>query len=155
MMGMNHSENDRNNKPTDPPGRRFWWHASHPQNIGACAATNGSAVGVGSCGDKIRVDLHIGDDVLQEVKCLPQGCIYTQACASAMSALASGRTMEEALTLQPEDVANELEGLPEDHMHCARLAVNTLGDAIADYYRRQIALVKKSGDIPSPPGKKE
>ncbi|MEZ4578745.1 MAG: hypothetical protein R2875_12285 [Desulfobacterales bacterium] len=34
---------------------------------------------------------------------------------------------EAALTVMPEDVANELAGLPEDHMHCAALAVNTLG----------------------------
>jgi hypothetical protein len=40
-------------------------------------------------------------------------------------------------------------------MHCAKLAVNTLGDAIADYYRRQFFIVKKSCGIPSPPGEKE
>jgi nitrogen fixation NifU-like protein len=34
-------------------------------------------------------------------------------------------------------VENELGGLPEDHKHCARLAVNTLGEAIADHYRRK------------------
>jgi nitrogen fixation NifU-like protein len=41
-----------------------------------------------------------------------------------------------ALRLQPENVSDELGGLPEDHLHCARLAVNTLGEAIEAHYRR-------------------
>jgi nitrogen fixation NifU-like protein len=52
-----------------------------------------------------------------------------------MGALAVGKTLDEALQLQPEDVERELGGLPVDHRHCARLAVNTLGEAIADTYR--------------------
>lgn len=126
-------------------GRRFWEHARKPRNMGTCAAPSARALGVGSCGDKIQVDLYIDGNVLLEVKCMPQGCVYTQACASAMSMLAAGRTIEQALNIKPEDVAEELEGLPEDHRHCARLAVNTLGDAIAEYYRLQVALTKNGG----------
>jgi hypothetical protein len=48
----------------------------------------------------------------------------------------SGKSLEEALCVSPEAVAAELGGLPEDHMHCASLAVNTLGEAIDDYYRQ-------------------
>lgn len=59
-----------------------------------------------------------------------------------MSMLATGRSLEEALQLQPEDVVNELEGLPEDHWHCARLAVNTLGNAIAEYFRLNFIMGK-------------
>jgi nitrogen fixation NifU-like protein len=44
--------------------------------------------------------------------------------------------LDHALELEPHDVAGALGGLPEDHLHCARLAVNTLGEAIADYYRK-------------------
>jgi nitrogen fixation protein NifU and related proteins len=66
---------------------------------------------------------------------IPRGCDYTVACASAVTDLAKGKTVDEALLLQPEDVERELGGLPEDHHHCARLAVNTLGEAIADAYR--------------------
>ena len=52
-----------------------------------------------------------------------------------MSELAKGRDLDQALELGPEEVVAALGGLPKDHMHCARLAVNTLGEAIADYYR--------------------
>jgi len=132
-------------------GRRFWKHAREPRNIGVCATPSACASGVGSCGDKIRVDLRIVADVLQEVKCIPQGCVYTLACASAMSVLASGRSLEDALQLQPEDVVNELGRLPEDHWHCAKLAVNTLGDAIAEYYRLNFATGKNRSTGPLEP----
>jgi nitrogen fixation NifU-like protein len=63
---------------------------------------------------------------------------YTSiACASAMSELARNCKLEQALEISPQDVEAELGGLPEDHLHCARLAVNTLGEAIADCYRRR------------------
>jgi NifU-like protein involved in Fe-S cluster formation len=54
-----------------------------------------------------------------------------------MCSLADGLDLDQALEIQPEDVETELGGLPEDHLHCARLAVNTLGEAIADYYKRR------------------
>jgi len=57
-----------------------------------------------------------------------------------MSMLATGCSIEQALKLQPEDVARKLGELPEDHLHCARLAINTLGDAIAEYYRKTLAI---------------
>ena len=97
-----------------------------------------SATGVGSCGDKLQVELCIEDDVIEEVRCHPQGCSYTAACAAAVTGLAQGRTLEAALQIQPENVDCALGGLPDDHVHCARLAVNTLGEAIAEYYRRQM-----------------
>jgi nitrogen fixation NifU-like protein len=53
-----------------------------------------------------------------------------------MSQLVLGRDLDAALELEPQDVVSALGGLPEDHVHCARLAVNTLGEAIADYYRK-------------------
>jgi nitrogen fixation protein NifU and related proteins len=68
------------------------------------------------------------------------------ACASAMSTLATGCSIEQALKLQPEDVANELGGLPADHLHCARLAINTLGEAIAEHYRKAFAIRQGKGD---------
>jgi len=144
-MEDKHADEEEHVASAIPPGRRFWLHARTPRNCGCCASPSASATGVGSCGDKLRVDLRIVADTLEEVRCNPEGCIYTQACASAMSVLAKGRNLEQALMLQPQDVADELEGLPEDHMHCARLAVNTLGEAIAEYYQRHFGIKRKTG----------
>lgn len=83
--------------------------------------------------------MRLADDIIAAIGHIPQGCMYTIACASAVCGLALGKTLDEALLIQPEDVERELGGLPEDHRHCARLAVNTLGEALAEAYRAKSA----------------
>ena len=132
--------------PSAPPervGGRFFEHVRCPRNQGALAEADGRAVGVGSCGDSLEISLRLYGDTIVQIGHVPRGCDYTVACASAVTDLAKGKTVDEALLLQPEDVEHALDGLPEDHRHCARLAVNTLGEAIADAYRIT---------IPSDPG---
>ena len=115
---------------------RFFNHAQVPCNIGKPPHWDGRALGVGVCGDSIEVFIHVDGSCLRDVRHLPKGCVYTVACGSAVSKLAQGRPLEEVLKIQPQDVAAELGGLPADHMHCANLAVNTLGEALDDYYRK-------------------
>jgi nitrogen fixation NifU-like protein len=141
-MYTNHFDHTDEVDAALPTGSRFWGHAQTPCNLGRCDPASASATGVGSCGDKLSVDLQVQDGVIKQIRCNPEGCVYTVACASAMSVLAQGRTIDQALQLQPEDVERELDGLPDDHLHCARLAVNTLGEAIAEYYRRQLKDVR-------------
>jgi nitrogen fixation NifU-like protein len=115
---------------------RFWGHARFPQNTQALKTVDAEATATGSCGDAIRIRLQIENGDIAGVQQIPDGCVYTVACASAVSALVRGVALETALDLQPDQVAAELGGLPEDHLHCARLAVNTVGEAIANYYER-------------------
>jgi nitrogen fixation NifU-like protein len=82
------------------------------------------------------VFLRVRQDTIIEIRCRYKGCQYTLACASAVGKLAQGRTLVQALQLEPADVAAELGSLPKDHFHCARLAINTLGEAIDDYYQK-------------------
>jgi nitrogen fixation NifU-like protein len=117
-------------------GEQFLRVARYPQNIGSLDHPSGQGSAVGKCGDSIEVSLKIESGAIADIKVFPQGCVYTLVCASAMSELAKGRDLDQALELEPHHVAKALGGLPEDHLHCARLAVNTLGEAIADYYRR-------------------
>ena len=118
---------------------RFTRHVNMPSNLGTINTPSGRALGVGQCGDSIEVTLSVTDERITDIRYQPRGCGYTIACASAMSELARNCTLEQALEISPQDVEAELGGLPEDHLHCARLAVNTLGEAIADCYRRQRA----------------
>ena len=117
-------------------GDGFLRHARAPRNLGEMAQPDGQARAVGVCGDAIQVALRVRDQVIREVRVRPQGCVYTTVCASAVGELALGLGLEEALELTPADVEEALGGLPADHLHCARLAVNTLGEAIADCYAR-------------------
>lgn len=111
-------------------------HAENPQNLGELETANGLAVGVGSCGDTLAVQLQVDNGIIDDIKYFPNGCLYTVACASMMSDLVKGQLLDTALKLQPEHIDSMLGGLPSDHLHCARLAVNTLGEAIDDYYHR-------------------
>jgi nitrogen fixation NifU-like protein len=115
---------------------RFIRHVNLPSNLGGIEQPAGRAVGVGQCGDSVEVTLKLNGERISDIRHLPRGCAFTIACASAMTELARSRTLEQALEITPQDVEAELVGLPEDHLHCARLAVNTLGEAIADCYRR-------------------
>jgi nitrogen fixation protein NifU and related proteins len=117
-------------------GEQFLRHAKTPQNLGCLENANGQGSATGQCGDSIDVSLRIEEGIITEIRVVPHGCVYTVVCASAMSELSKGRDLDHALELDPENVVAALGGLPEDHMHCARLAVNTLGEAIADYYKK-------------------
>jgi nitrogen fixation NifU-like protein len=114
-------------------------HVNFPLNLGTIEQPQGRATGVGQCGDAIEVSLRVDGERIVDIRCVPHGCAFTIACASTLSPLAKGKTIDQALELLPEDVEAELGGLPPDHWHCARLAANTLGEAIADCYRRRQA----------------
>lgn len=114
----------------------FLRHAQSPVGLGRLPHPQGLATGVGQCGDSVQVGIRVEDETIRDIGVLPQGCLYTVACSSALAVLARGLTVEGALQLSPQDIERELGGLPEDHQHCARLAVNTLGEAIEDYLRR-------------------
>jgi len=117
-------------------GEQFLHLARQPKNIGSVDKASARGAAVGQCGDSIEVSLRIERGAIADIRVLPRGCVYTLVCASAMSELARGRNLDQALEIEPQDLVAALGGLPEDHMHCARLAVNTLGEAIADYYKR-------------------
>lgn len=123
--------------PSSEASTRLHRHIQSPRNAGRLDNANGKALGVGSCGDSLEVYLQVENQQIRRIGHVPHGCGFTVACASAMSQLVEGLTLEEALRLTPDAVSRVLGGLPEDHRHCAALAVNTLGEAIEDCLRRQ------------------
>ena len=120
-------------------GRTFLFHANTPLNLGTLDNPDGSGRLIGKCGDAIRIDLKVRDDVIEEIRVLPEGCVFTRVCASVVSELADQKKLDQALEIEPEQIRDILGDLPEDHMHCARLAVNTLGEAIAEALRKKAA----------------
>jgi nitrogen fixation NifU-like protein len=146
MMAIDNelSETGHTDHPTHLLDERFYVHANQPRNMGDIPEAEGKATGVGVCGDSIEIYLSIQNQAIVNIGQIPHGCIYTVACGSAVSQLVSGKSLEDALCVSPEAVAAELGGLPEDHMHCASLAVNTLGEAIEDYYRQAWGSREKS-----------
>ena len=66
------------------------------------------------------------------------GCINTNACSNTVAGLVEGKPVEQCWNVTPADVIDFLETLPEDHRHCAELAVGTLYLALADYAKNNI-----------------
>ncbi|MBI9078928.1 MAG: iron-sulfur cluster assembly scaffold protein [Pseudodesulfovibrio sp.] len=128
---------------TDKVSKRFLEYMHKPVNVGELDNPGGKAQMKGQCGDTIGVHVAIDNDILKQIRVQTNGCAYTLVCAEAMSVLAQKLSVEEALKLEPKDIADELGGLPEDHLHCARLALNSLGEAMANYYTNLNANIRE------------
>ena len=105
----------------------------HPQNIGKIENASSSASITGVCGDTIGMYLSISDGRIRDVKFMTDGCGFTTACASYVTRIAKGQTIEDALRIKPQDVDSHFGGLPEENKHCPELAVGTLSRAITNY----------------------
>ena len=81
-------------------GEQFLHLARFPKNIGSLANPSAKGSAVGKCGDSIEVSLRIEREAITEIKVMPRGCVYTLVCASAMSELAKGRHLDQALNLR-------------------------------------------------------
>ena len=92
----------------------------------------------GPCGDTMQYFLSIDGNVIKKATFITDGCGASVATASQTTILITDRTLEYAEKLTPEDIDYALDGLPEDHKHCAELSIRTLKRAIAKYKKTQI-----------------
>ena len=114
-------------------------HFEHPRNVGEIENASGmGTVGNPKCGDIMRIYLDIDENqIIRDVKFKTFGCGAAVATSSMATELVKGRTIEEALTLTNAAVAEALDGLPPQKLHCSVLAEEAIKAAIADYYTRQ------------------
>ncbi len=87
----------------------------------------------GSCGDTMQFFLKIKNNKIEKANFITDGCGATVACGSQMTMLIEGRSLEFAENLKSKDIEMALNGLPEDHKHCADLAIRTLRRLIEKY----------------------
>jgi nitrogen fixation protein NifU and related proteins len=97
----------------------------------------------GVCRDTIEMFLVVRNDRLESVTIATDGCLNTHACGNCVAHLTTGKTVEEAWKVSPEAVADYMETLPEDHYHCAELAVGAFYLALADYGQMKKSSWKK------------
>ena len=113
------------------------------KNVGTIENPDSHVRITGVCGDTIEMSLTVRDQRIHDIKFTTDGCGATVACASYITRTAKGKSVEEALRIEPDDVDQYFEGLPEQHKHCAKLAVITLR-ALLEKYRSKPNPVKPS-----------
>jgi len=87
----------------------------------------------GPCGDLMQFFLKIKDGIIEKANFITDGCGATVAAGSQTTLLIEGKTVDFAEQLNPEVIDKALNGLPNDHKHCAELAIRTLQRAIQKY----------------------
>jgi len=113
-------------------------HFLNPRNAGIMREPDG--VGVDEftgCGDLARFFLRVRDGRAAAVRFQTYGCGPTIAAASAASELVTGRTLEEMVTVKPEEIETALAGLPDDRKHAAALVAGAIRAAALDALRRR------------------
>jgi nitrogen fixation NifU-like protein len=80
----------------------------------------------GNCGDTVEFFIKLERNRIRTLAYDINGCINTNACCNAVVELVSGKTLDTAWEVTPEQVSDFLESLPDDHFHCAELVVGTL-----------------------------
>jgi len=120
-------------------------HWQNPRNFRRMETPDGYAKNAGSCGDIMEMFLRVKDDRVIECTFQTDGCGTTIACGSVATELASGKSFAEALgAVSAAGILKVLGGLPEESVHCAQLAAETLRRAMADYLYQKSAPWKKN-----------
>ncbi len=106
-------------------------HFSHPRNTGVAAGHNRSYLEQDNPWlVRLRFTLRVEQERIEEVRFQAQSCVTTTASASALTVMAQGKRVEEALAITPEQLSRELGTVPPEKMYCCQLAVATLQKAL-------------------------
>ena len=109
-------------------------HAMNPRNIGTIEGAEAIIkVGDPKCGDSLLLFLKFCDGIISDAKFMIKGCPAAIATSSMTTEMVKGMTLEKALELTDEQVANALGGLPEDKIHCSSLAVGAVHAGIRNF----------------------
>jgi len=77
--------------------------------------------------------IKVKDDKIEDISFKTFGCGAAIATSSMTTELAKGKTLDEAMNISRQDVADALDGLPPVKMHCSNLAADALHEAIKNY----------------------
>ncbi len=112
-------------------------HFMNPRNVGEIENPDGvGLVGNPVCGDVMKITIKVKDNKIEDIKFKTFGCGAAIATSSMVTELVKGHTLEEALEISNRTVAEALDGLPPQKLHCSNLAADAVHMAIQDYYSK-------------------
>ena len=113
-------------------------HFTNPRNVGEIANADGiGEIGNPVCGDIMKLYIKVQDNRIVDAKFKTFGCGAAIATSSMITELVKNKTLEEAEKISKRTVAEALDGLPANKMHCSNLAADALQKAIEDYKRKK------------------
>ena len=120
-----------------------------PHNMGEIKNADGlGKVGNPICGDLMWVYIKVGKDkkgqeIIKDIRVKTFGCVAAIATSSKLTEMAKGMALDDALKINKEKTAKELDGLPPVKMHCSVLSMDGLRRAIEDYRGKKKACLGK------------
>lgn len=113
-------------------------HYRNPRNVGAI--DNADAVGIAgslTCGDQLKIYLKIENNIVTDAKFQTFGCGSAVASSSILTEMIIGKTIEEVKKITNKDIADELDGLPPEKMHCSVMGYEALEDALKNFNKEE------------------
>ena len=111
-------------------------HYENPRNVGTMSQDDKSVgtgmVGAPACGDVMKLQIKIEDDVITDACFKTYGCGSAIASSSLLTTWVKGRTLQEAQDIKNTEIVEEL-NLPPVKIHCSVLAEDAIKSAIKDY----------------------
>ena len=112
-------------------------HFTNPRNAGDLPEADGiGEVGNPVCGDMMTFYIKVQDNKISDVRFKTFGCVAAISVSSMVSEMAIGKTLKEARLITNKSVADALDGLPKEKLHCSNLGAEALAKAIADYEKK-------------------
>ena len=118
-------------------GEKVLDHYENPRNVGVFdkdeEGIGTGMVGAPACGDVMRLQIKVEDDIITDAKFKTYGCGSAIASSSLLTEMVKGMSLDEAKEIKNMDIVEEL-ALPPVKVHCSVLAEDCIKSAIADYH---------------------
>jgi len=118
-------------------------HYENPRNVGVMDANDPNVgtgmVGAPSCGDVMKLQIRVEDDVITDAKFKTYGCGSAIASSSLLTEWVKGKTTDQIEKIKNTDIVEAL-SLPPVKIHCSVLAEDSIRAALADYKEKQPTL---------------
>jgi nitrogen fixation NifU-like protein len=115
-------------------------HYQNPKNVGTLDKSKSNVgtglVGAPECGDVMRLQIEVNDNVITDAKFKTFGCGSAIAASSLATEWLKGMTLEDAVKMDNMELVEEL-NLPPVKIHCSVLAEDAIKSAINDYRQKQ------------------
>jgi len=117
-------------------GAKVLDHYENPRNVGVFDKTETGIgtgmVGAPACGDVMRLQIKVEDNIITDAKFKTYGCGSAIASSSLLTEMVKGMSLDEASAIKNMDIVEEL-ALPPVKVHCSVLAEDCIKSAIKDY----------------------